>query len=118
MSASQLTPRSSAQLEVQALADGAIHTLVLSGELDIASGPELDRTINQLLLNGSTALVIDLRKLRFIDSTGIKSVLEASRLCEEHGQEFRLIPGPKNVQRIFQVTGLDRTLPFVGSSTP
>ncbi|MEA2214608.1 MAG: anti-sigma factor antagonist [Solirubrobacteraceae bacterium] len=100
---------------MQAVTNEGMQTLILTGELDLASGAELDETIRRLCRTGTAGLVIDLRKLSFIDSTGVKSMLQAGRLCEEHGHEFRLIPGPRNIQRIFEVTGLDRALPFVGS---
>lgn len=112
----QFKLKPSAQLEMQSVANDGVHTLILTGELDLASGAEVDEAIRCLCASGTRTLVIDMRKLSFIDSTGIKSILEAARLCEEQGHEFRLLPGPGNIQRIFEVTGLDRVLPFAGMS--
>jgi hypothetical protein len=38
--------------------------------------------------------------------------LLAKELCEQHGYEFLLIAGPRNIQRMFELTGLLDVLPF------
>jgi anti-anti-sigma factor len=45
-------------------------------------------------------------------STGLRLILLAKELCEEHGYDFLLVPGPANIQRMFELTGLLDVLPF------
>jgi anti-sigma B factor antagonist len=99
-------------LEIQDVVSLGLHTLLLSGELDIVSGGELEAVVRQLCASGSGGVVIDLSKLDFIDSTGIHAIMLAGKLCEHHGRKFGLIAGPKNIQRVFEITGLDKVLPF------
>jgi anti-sigma B factor antagonist len=57
-------------------------------------------------------LTLDLSGLTFMDSTGLGLVLSAQQLCRASGAEFALVPGPTQVQSVFEVTGLLDRLPF------
>ncbi len=98
--------------EVQdAVRDGR-HTLVLSGELDIASAAELKAMLLELARDGTTGITLDLRGLTFMDSTGLFMVLFAKELSDRHGYDLSLIPGPPKIQRVFELTALLDVLPF------
>jgi anti-anti-sigma factor len=86
------------------------HTLALTGELDLGSASKLEQAVREVCVSGSE-LVIDLRKVTFMDSTGLRVLIVAGALCEENGHELRIIPG-EDIQRILEMTGLDRVLPF------
>jgi len=102
-----------ANLRVQEMAgDDGSRTLVLSGELDIASSWLLDCPLLQIRADGTNSFTLDLSGVTFIDSTGIRAVLAARGLCAAHDCEFMLIPGPAKVQRKFDVSGLLDHLPF------
>jgi anti-sigma B factor antagonist len=98
--------------ELQQVVRGPRHTLVLTGELDAASAPTLATTVAHIRMDRSTQVILDLRKLSFIDSTGIRVVLVTRELCAECGCEFSLVPGPPRVRRVFEVCGLLDRLPF------
>jgi anti-anti-sigma factor len=74
-------------------------TLRLAGELDMATAPQLVG-----MLQTEKPVVIDLRGLTFLDSSGLSALLKISTSCAC----LRLIPGPTNVQRVFEVTGTER----------
>jgi anti-sigma B factor antagonist len=99
-------------LELYDQRDGACHTLVMVGELDMASAPPLDAALHRICADGAEQVALDLSRLTFMDSTGLRVMLVAKDLCERHGCEFQLIPGPAQVQRLFEVTGLLEQLPF------
>jgi anti-anti-sigma factor len=94
------------RLQVQELADGALHRLVLTGELDVVSCSDLEAGISSLCKRGISWLVLDLSRVTFMDLCGLRMVLFARELCEWQGCEFGLIPGPGSVQRIFELTNL------------
>jgi anti-sigma B factor antagonist len=75
-----------------------------SGELDIATAPELERTLCELVAAGSGLLVLDLRNLSFMDSTGLRLLLERNAAARENSHRFALIAGPPEVQRLFSLT--------------
>jgi anti-sigma B factor antagonist len=100
------------QLELQDVVSGDEHTLALTGELDIASCPLLVATVLQICSEGAEALVMDLSRVTFMGSTGLRALLSAKGLCAKHGCEFLLIPGPAQVQHLFELTGVLDRLPF------
>jgi anti-anti-sigma factor len=104
-------------LEIDELIDGQRWTLVLGGELDIASAVTLHGAVARVRANGAaaSAITLDLSGLIFIDSTGLAEIILTGQLCERDGYEFALIPGPRAVQRLFELTGLIEALPFIVS---
>jgi anti-sigma B factor antagonist len=100
-------------LSVKTRAEGRRHTLVLAGELDLATAPELDAMTEQVCADGAGELVLDLRELAFIDSSGLRAILRAWQHCEAHRCELFLTSGSPAVQRLFELTGLLERLPFL-----
>jgi stage II sporulation protein AA (anti-sigma F factor antagonist) len=86
------------------------HTLALTGELDLDSADELEEAVREVCASDAR-LVIDLRKVTFMDSTGLRVLVVAGMLCEDKGNDLRIIPG-EDIQRILEMSGLDRVLPF------
>jgi anti-sigma B factor antagonist len=101
------------QLEVhEHEADGGQRTLALVGELDIASVPVLQRSVERMCTGATTSITLDLRGLTFIDSTGLAAIVLASKVCDTNGYGFALIRGAASTQRLFELTGLIDVLPF------
>jgi anti-anti-sigma factor len=96
-----------------AVADGR-YTVAVSGELDILSASRLEAVLLKISGDSASAIRLDLSRLTFMDSTGLRTVLLAKELCDSHGLELSLVPGPPRVQRLFEVTALLRVLPFEG----
>jgi anti-anti-sigma factor len=97
--------------DVEDRVDGRSHTLVLRGELDMLSSLELEATV-LLAKRDASRIILDLSRLTFLDLRGLRMVLFAKELCEWDGCEFRLVPGPRCVQRVFELTDLLDVLPF------
>jgi anti-anti-sigma factor len=89
-----------------------VHTIVLRGELDLASAPALEEAMGTV--DGAGTVTLYLRPLAFIDSTGVRATLAVREHCTRGGIDFTLIPGPKQVQRLFEIVGLLDVLPFEG----
>ena len=105
--------------EVLTTRDGA--TLVVSprGEIDMATVDLLREAVERDQQPGD-ALVIDLRAVGFMDTSGLRYVLELNDLSQQDGFSLVLVRGPSGVQRVFEVSGLEPRLPFVDdpSHTP
>jgi len=78
--------------------------LVLVGELDFGSAPQLVAALNAAQRDGRP-IVVDLRGLRFIDSSGLRALLHASRAGLRTGLPLQLIAGSPTVMRVFDLTG-------------
>ena len=85
----------------------------LQGELEISTVPGARKRVAELTHKGSE-LVLDLRGLSFIDSSGLGLVLGLAADSTREGWSLSLIPGPTVVQRVFQMTGTQERLPFKG----
>jgi len=83
------------------------------GELDMATGTILERTLRDLIDSGFDRLVIDLRRLAFMDSSGLRLLLRWDETARRDGTELSLIPGPPEIQRVFEMTRLLDRLTFV-----
>ena len=75
------------------------------GELDLASVDELTQEVEDLWAAGSRRVLIDLTALEFIDSSGLRSLLDLREAAASDGHELALRSGPSVVQRIFELTG-------------
>jgi anti-anti-sigma factor len=76
------------------------------GELDLATAPELEAQLHELRTSGFERLVLDLRQLRFVDSSGIRVIVTEDQHAGAHDRGFSLIGGPPAVQRALELCGL------------
>ena len=91
--------------------DGSL-VLMVHGELDIATSPLLDEALARARGTDATSIVVDLRSLSFIDSTGLHVLVRHAR-AEGGRARIRLTKGPSHIQRVFQLSGVSEYLPFV-----
>jgi anti-sigma B factor antagonist len=80
--------------------------LGVTGELDLATAPELKWALADLQTEGSLNLIVDLSQISFIDSTALGVLVGAQRGLDV-GARLVLICAEENVLRIFELTGLD-----------
>ena len=100
-------------LELTTEMDGTTVRLALAGELDIASAERVERELQRIELDGAATIVLDLRALTFLDSTGLRIIVAADARAREHGRRLVVIQGPDAVQRILHMTRLDERLEIV-----
>ncbi len=92
--------------------DGVTH-LRPEGELDMSTVPDLERLLRQALDDGCRRLVVDLRELSFMDSTGITLLTRWTNVAARDGFDLALVQGDKRIARLFTLTGLDEYFTFV-----
>lgn len=93
--------------------DGCAH-LTLRGELDLATAPELEQLVNERLDAGSD-VVVDLRGLEFMDSSGIRVLVAAHARAARTGTRLVVVrpAAGSAVAKIIDVSGLDGELNMV-----
>jgi anti-sigma B factor antagonist len=103
------------QIEVRRDSDRAVMTL--RGELDLASAPALARELETLQAADPPAplIVLDVRELEFIDSTGLRVILAANTRAREGGHEFALTQVQPQLQRLLTITRVGEHLRIVDS---
>ena len=97
--------------EVTAQRDDAVATVVVSGELDLATVPRLSATVAEH--GDARLLVLDLNAVTFIDSTGVRVLIEADRACAGSGSRLVVLAGDGPVRRILDLCELDGRLAVV-----
>jgi anti-sigma B factor antagonist len=83
--------------------------VALHGEFDLETAPELDRRLAGIEPSAGAPgrLLIDLRAVRFLDSSGLAAIIRAKQWAEARRCELVLRRGPRQAQRLFQVAGVD-----------
>jgi len=94
---------------------GETMVVVASGEIDLATVDELEVHLRDAL-NRSSHVVLDLRRVGFIDCAGVRRMLDIQHAAGEAGGDFAVIPGPSHVQRVFLITRTFGTFYFIDPS--
>jgi anti-anti-sigma factor len=100
-------------LEVEITENGGVPILTLKGELDISGIARVEDELRQVEETAPAAVVLDLRSLTFMDSSGLRLVLEADMRARREARRFAIVPGPESVHRVFLIALLDKRLEFV-----
>jgi anti-anti-sigma factor len=81
-----------------------------TGELDISTVDQMRAVLGER--RADEALELDLGGLQFVDTSGLQLIVEVHREARRDGYDLTLVEGTTNVQRVFEMAGLDRVLPF------
>jgi anti-anti-sigma factor len=84
-----------------------------TGELDIATTPALEQAIADATTESGSALVLDLRELTFMDSTGLRTLAQTNARAETDGFSLSIVRGPRQIERVLEISGLGALLPLV-----
>jgi anti-sigma B factor antagonist len=89
-----------------------------AGELDRVTTPQLERTIGELRQAGFDHIILDLRHLHFLDSAGLRLVLDLDASARADSHTLALVAGPPKIQRVFEISGTLDQLPFTNDPRP
>jgi anti-sigma B factor antagonist len=93
--------------------DGRVVHMRVTGELDLMTVPGLDETIRGAERSAPAAIVLDLRGLTFLDSSGLRCLIQAHTRADGAGRRLAVVPGEGRVRRLFTQTQLDTFLDLV-----
>jgi anti-sigma B factor antagonist len=85
--------------------DGAI-VFAVAGELDLATSPVLEQEIERVRDADVDLLIVDLRDLRFMDSTGLHALVKADKQAHDAGRRFAVVQGGAQIERLLDLTGV------------
>jgi anti-anti-sigma factor len=106
------------RVEIREEAKGKNLTLSVDGELDIGSIPVLSQHIDGRLPDDYTTLTLDLSELTFMDSSGLRLLIELNRRAQREAWRLSLIRSKhRSANQVFRITGADAALPFEGQSS-
>ncbi len=84
--------------------------LTISGELDLSSSSELEDNLARAFESASGIVIVDLRELEFIDSTGLSVLVKANQQAQDAGCDFGIVNGVAQVRRLLDLTGVSERL--------
>lgn len=93
-------------LQISQTSHGDWTVVAAEGEVDVASSPALSQALDEALQQGRK-VVVDLRGVTFLDSTGLGVLVQALNTATEASRELRLAVTDPNVLKVFEVTALD-----------
>ncbi len=92
-----------------------VSIIAVTGEIDVATAPQLQENLHALIAQGRTALVLDLLGVTFLDSTALGVLVGALKRCREQGGDLQLVVSEPRIVKIFEITGLTTVFPIVDS---
>ena len=103
-----------ARFTFQTTVDGGRARVALRGELDVLATAALEPELTRLAEEpGLVEVALDLRELDFMDSSGLRAVLQGAQRLGESERRLILVRGPSPVQRVFELTRTTERLEFI-----
>ena len=94
--------------------NGSLAIVAPTGELDLSGATILEAELDRLAAEPELgAIVLDLRGLEFMDSSGLRLVVLGDMWAREAGRRFSLVRGSETVHRVFEITRMSERLDFV-----
>jgi anti-sigma B factor antagonist len=106
-------PSVNTEFSVEERQEGSAWVLTVSGELDLRTSPELEERLTRVWSAGAELVILDLRQIEFMDSTGLRVLLGAHQRAQESGRRFALVRGADQVERVLTLTGVRDLLTVV-----
>ncbi len=95
--------------------DAETHVIELGGEVDLYTAPEFKERMVKVIEEGKKRVVVDLSEATFIDSTTLGVLVGGVKRLRPSGGSLALVCTDQNIQKIFEITGLDRVFPIHAS---
>ncbi|HWD54926.1 MAG TPA: STAS domain-containing protein [Acidimicrobiales bacterium] len=94
---------------------GALPVIAVSGEIDVATAPQLRETLHRVIAEGGSTVVLDLLGITFLDSTALGVLVGALKRCRELGGDLHVVLADPRIMKIFEITGLTNVFTITDS---
>jgi anti-sigma B factor antagonist len=93
---------------------GGVATVELAGEVDLVVAPAVRQALEHLVDRTPDRIVVTVRDVTFIDSTGLGAIVHGHRLAADRGIELSLSEPSPPVRRVLHMTGLENLVDDLG----
>jgi anti-anti-sigma factor len=97
-------------LAVERTSEDGVETVLVEGELDIATAARLISVLNSSVADAIKAVIVDLTRVGFMDSTGLALLINANRRLILRRKGFAVVCPPGPLRRVFEITDMVDTL--------
>ncbi len=101
------------QFRIASEQDGGTSYVRLEGEFDLACKQAFEQHLLNVTAQQPAGVIVDLSRLEFMDSSGLRMLAEAEALCRQSGIDYGVIAGTGQARRVFDLTGMDDVLPVL-----
>jgi anti-sigma B factor antagonist len=101
------------EFSVEERNQGSAWVLAVTGELDLQTSPKVEESLDRVWDAGAELVILDLRRIEFMDSTGVRVLLGAHQRAVDTGRRFALVRGADQVERVLTLTGVRDLLTVV-----
>jgi anti-sigma B factor antagonist len=84
----------------------------VAGEIDVYTAPRLREELVELVDHGSYDIIVDMRNVEFLDSTGLGVLVGGLKRVRQHDGSLRLVCNQERILKIFRITGLVKVFPI------
>ncbi|MBI5107025.1 MAG: STAS domain-containing protein [Solirubrobacterales bacterium] len=88
------------------------------GEVDLATAPAFEQRVSEAAGAGFASIVIDLRDVTFLDSSGLRVLLAAHVAGQDGSPALEVVRARPEVHRVVELTGLDGVFRWVEPRDP
>lgn len=94
---------------------GTLPVIAVSGEIDVATAPQLRECLHRVIAEGGKTIVLDLLGVTFLDSTALGVLVGALKRCRELGGDLHVVVADPRIMKIFEITGLTNVFTITDS---
>jgi anti-sigma B factor antagonist len=94
------------EFRIEERAGSSPPVIAVSGEIDVATAPQLRECLHRVIAQGEPTVVLDLLGVTFLDSTALGVLVGALKRCREHGGDLHVVVADPRIMKIFEITGL------------
>ena len=101
--------------QIEEHSSGDTPVISVSGEIDVATAPQLRECLHQVVAAGNATVVVDLLGVSFLDSTALGVLVGALKRCREQGGDLHVVIADPRILKIFEITGLTNVFTIADS---
>ena len=103
------------EFQIEEKVAGQLPVIAVSGEIDVATAPQLRECLHRVIAEGDATVVLDLLGVTFLDSTALGVLVGALKRCRELGGELHVVVADPRIMKIFEITGLTNVFTITDS---
>jgi anti-sigma B factor antagonist len=103
------------EFQIEEQANAVPPVIAVSGEIDVATAPQLRECLHRVIAQGESTIVLDLLGVTFLDSTALGVLVGALKRCRELGGDLHLVVADPRIMKIFEITGLTNVFTIADS---
>ena len=103
------------EFRIEERGGGTVPVIAVSGEIDVATAPQLREQLQQVIARGEATIVLDLLGVTFLDSTALGVIVGALKRCRDLGGDLQVVVSDPRIVKIFEITGLTSVITLADS---